>query len=200
MTEHRPGFRPAQRLIDLANAVRAEPLPRRAELAAVLARHGERPEDLSEADAVELRAAIARLIPVLAEPDTDRAATAVNALLAECGARPRLSRHDGHPWHLHVDRGDDAGWGEWFTASSALALAQILTEYGRAPWGECAAEGCATLYLGTGPGAPRRYCSATCASRARVAAHRRRRRAVARTAPLPVNGRREPSEGGEDDG
>ncbi|MGW5942460.1 CGNR zinc finger domain-containing protein [Streptomyces celluloflavus] len=110
---------------------------------------------------------------------TDRAAHAINALLAECGARPHLSRHGGHAWHLHVDRGEDAGWADWFLASSAVALAQILTEYGRVTWGECAAPRCATLYLGTGPGSARRYCSAACASRERVAAHRRRRRAGA---------------------
>ncbi|MCD2468288.1 CGNR zinc finger domain-containing protein [Streptomyces sp. MBT42] len=97
---------------------------------------------------------------------TARAATAV----------PRLSRHDGHAWHLHIDHGDDAGWGDWFLAAGALALAQILTEHGRVTWGACEASNCGNFYLGTGPGSPRRYCSPTCASRARVAAHRRRRR------------------------
>ncbi|WP_051797704.1 CGNR zinc finger domain-containing protein [Streptomyces sp. NRRL S-337] len=175
------GFRPADRLKDLVNAVRADPGISREALAGLLTRHGERPEDLTEQaftgeDAEGLRAAAYRLGALLAEPDVDRAAHAINALLTECGARPRLSRHDGHTWHLHIDRGDDATWAEWFTASSALALSQILTEYGRMPWGECAAPGCTTLYLGTGPGSARRYCSTACASRARVAAHRRRKR------------------------
>ncbi|MFB7635768.1 CGNR zinc finger domain-containing protein [Streptomyces sp. NPDC056149] len=178
----RHGFRPAERLIDLANAVRVAPDLPRAALVELLARHGEGPDDLaeeafSERDADELRAAAARMADFLTETDTDRAAHALNALLAACGARPRLSRHDGHPWHLHVDRGDDAGWADWFLASSALALAQILTEYGRVTWGECAASGCATLYLGAGPGSARRYCSSACATRERVAAHRRRKKA-----------------------
>ncbi|TJZ41662.1 CGNR zinc finger domain-containing protein [Streptomyces piniterrae] len=169
-------------MIDLANAVLASPELPRAALAELLARHGESPDDLtgrafSEGDADGLRDAVRRVTGILAEADTDRAAHAINALLAECGARPHLSRHGGHAWHLHVDRGEDASWADWFLASSALALAQILTEYGRVPWGECAAAGCATLYLGTGPGSARRYCSAACASRERVAAHRRRKRA-----------------------
>ncbi|MEU3992525.1 CGNR zinc finger domain-containing protein [Streptomyces platensis] len=178
----RRGFRPAERLIELANAVRADPdLPRGA-LAELLARHGESPEGLTEQafspdDAVRLRAAAARLAALLTESDTDLAAHAINALLAECGARPHLSRHGGHTWHLHVDRGDDADWADWFLASGALALAQILSEYGRVPWGECASPRCATLYLGTGPGSARRYCSTACAARERVAAHRRRKRA-----------------------
>ncbi|WP_329520914.1 CGNR zinc finger domain-containing protein [Spirillospora sp. NBC_01491] len=176
------GFRPAVRLIELANAVRADPGLGRDALAALLLRHGETLADVAgeaftEADAGSLRAALVRLTGVLTETDPDRAAMALNALLAESGARPRLSRHDGHGWHLHVDRGDDAGWADWLLASSALALAQIISETGRPAWGECAATGCARLYLGTGPGTARRFCSSACASRERVAAHRRRKRA-----------------------
>jgi predicted RNA-binding Zn ribbon-like protein len=176
----REGFRPDQRLIELANAVREDPALSRAALARLLAGHGEFPADLTERafpekSAAALRAAVVRLTDtVLTEADTDRAALALNALLAEYAAPPRLSRHDGHPWHLHADRGDDAPWDEWLIASSALALARILSEHGRAAWGECDAPGCSRLYLGTGPGSPRRYCSARCSSRARVAAHRRR--------------------------
>ncbi|MFD3869896.1 CGNR zinc finger domain-containing protein [Streptomyces sp. NPDC058623] len=176
------GFSAARRLIDCVEAVRAAPALSRDDLAALLARHGEHPADLTPeafgaADAAELRAAAHRMAAVLAETDEDRAAEAINALLDECGTRPRLTRHDGHPWHLHVDRGDGAHWGDWFLASGALALAQLLTEHGRVVWGACAATGCGRLFLGAGPGSVRRYCSTTCSTRARVAAHRRRRRA-----------------------
>ncbi|MEV7232349.1 MULTISPECIES: CGNR zinc finger domain-containing protein [Polymorphospora] len=173
------GFQAVQRLIDLANAVRTHPeLPREVAVS-LLAHHGEGPQDLTEAalsdaDLRELRGAALKMTEILTESDTDRAAVALNELLADHAAAPRLSRHDGHPWHLHVDRGD-AGWADWFLASSALALAQILTEHGRATWGECAAANCRKLYHGTGPGSPRRYCSTTCASRTRVAEHRRRK-------------------------
>lgn len=174
------GFRPGVRLIELAEAVRRDPALPRPGLADVLARHGESAADLegfTEAEADGLRAAITELTErVLRETDVDRAALALNTLLERCGARPRLSRHDGHAWHLHVDRGDDVNWADWFTASSALTLARLLGERGDLAWGECAAHNCAALFLLHGPGAPRRYCSPTCASRARVAAHRRRRR------------------------
>ncbi|MFJ3923092.1 CGNR zinc finger domain-containing protein [Streptomyces sp. NPDC090022] len=176
------GFDPALRLFDIAEAVRQDPELPRAGLAALLARHGEASQDLrepafSEAGAAELRAAARRMGALIAEPDADRAAEAVNALFAECGARPRLTRHDGHPWHLHVDRGPEAGWGEWFLASGALALAELLTAHGRVVWGACPAAGCGRYFLGAGPGSPRRYCSTACATRVRVAAHRSRRRA-----------------------
>ncbi|MGW0752766.1 CGNR zinc finger domain-containing protein [Streptomyces sp. NPDC002587] len=181
MADDRGGFSAARRLIDLAEAVRADPELPRAALAELLAGHGERPADLagqafSEADAAELRTAARRMAGVLGESDEDRAAGVLNALLAECAARPRLTRHDGHPWHLHVDRGEEAGWGDWFLASGALALAQLLTEYGRIAWGACAAPGCGRFFLATGPGSVRRYCSGRCAGRVRAAAHRRRRR------------------------
>ncbi|MFJ6051466.1 CGNR zinc finger domain-containing protein [Streptomyces sp. NPDC092307] len=181
MGDPQEGLSAARRLIDLAEAVRTTPDLPRAELAELLAGHGERPADLSEevfseASAAELRAAARRMAAVLGEGDEDRAAESVNALFAEYGTRPRLTRHDGHPWHLHVDRGEEAGWGEWFLASGALTLAQLLTEYGRIAWGSCAAESCGRLFLATGPGSTRRYCSGSCATRARVAAHRRRRR------------------------
>ncbi|WP_327734099.1 CGNR zinc finger domain-containing protein [Streptomyces nojiriensis] len=181
MGDSRDGFAAARRLIDLAEAVRADPELPRAALVELLAGHGERPADLTqeafpEASAAELRTAARRMGAVLGESDEDRAAEAVNALFAEYGTRPRLTRHDGHPWHLHVDRGEEAGWGDWFLASGALALAQLLTEYGRIAWGACAAAGCGRFFLATGPGSARRYCSAGCATRERVAAHRRRRR------------------------
>ncbi|SOD59013.1 Conserved protein containing a Zn-ribbon-like motif, possibly RNA-binding [Streptomyces zhaozhouensis] len=179
------GFAAARRAVDVVNAVRAGPGASRGQLAALLVAHGERPADvgpaaLTEADAEALRAAAGRLAEVLTETDVDRAAEALNALLAECGARPRLSRHGGHAWHLHVDRGEDASWAEWFTASGAHALAQLLSEHGALAWGVCAAPGCGRCHLTHGPGSPRRHCSPACANRARVAAHRRRRAAARR--------------------
>ncbi|WP_328297154.1 CGNR zinc finger domain-containing protein [Streptomyces sp. NBC_00435] len=182
MADSGSGFSAAQRLVDLAEAVRAVPELPRAELVALLARHGERPGDLtaevfSEADAAALRAAARRMGEVLGESGEDRAARALNALFEEYATCPRLTRHDGHPWHLHVDRGEGAGWDGWFLASGALVLAGLLTVHGRVAWGACAAEGCGRYFLGAGPGSARRYCSHTCATRARVAAHRRRKRA-----------------------
>lgn len=178
-------FAPAQRAVDLANAVHLNPRLPREQLAGLLRRHGESPADLtgqafSPADAQALRTAVTRLSAVLCETDADRAATALNELLAQYATRPRLSRHGGHTWHLHVDRVDDAGWAEWFLSSSSLALAQLLTERGRVAWGECAAADCATLFLDAGPGSQRRYCSPACAGRERVAAHRRRRSGTTR--------------------
>ncbi|ADD43985.1 CGNR zinc finger domain-containing protein [Stackebrandtia nassauensis] len=171
------GFQPAQRLVDLANLVRHDPSASRERLAELLATHGESAAELASLtarDAERLRATATALGDVLALTDVDAAAHALNALLDEHSAHPRLSNHDGHAWHLHVER--DSGWDTWLAASGALALAQLLTERGRLAWGECAAEGCRNLFLDDGPGSPRRYCTTKCASRARVAEHRARKR------------------------
>ncbi|MFE9340488.1 CGNR zinc finger domain-containing protein [Streptomyces sp. NPDC007063] len=198
--EPRDGFRPGERLIDLANAVREDPALPRDAMAALLRRHGESEEELrslTDDEAAALRRAVVELTErVLSETGTDRAAEALNALLERCAARPRLSRHDGHAWHLHVDRGDDASWADWFTAAAALALARLLSEQGGTAWGECAAPGCRRLYLGGGPGAPRRYCSRPCATRTRVAAHRHRQRGGQSAGPGGPGGREPAGPGG----
>lgn len=120
MGDPRGGFSAARRLVDVAEAVRATPDLPRAALAELLAGHGERPADLTEeafpeAGAAELRTAARRMAAVLGEVDEDRAAEALNALFEECGTRPRLTRHDGRPWHLHVDRGEEpaGATGSW---------------------------------------------------------------------------------------
>ncbi|MFE2141634.1 hypothetical protein ACFXA3_07735, partial [Streptomyces sp. NPDC059456] len=71
MADSAQGFSAGHRLIELAEAVRADPALPRAALALLLARHGERPADLTEETfteeaAAELRAAARRMGAVLA--------------------------------------------------------------------------------------------------------------------------------------
>lgn len=179
----------AVRVVALANALRLAPDLGRSQLAAIIADHGEPLESLTDQsftarDVQRLIAAVECLAAILGETDTDSAAHRINAVLAECGARPRLSRHEGSAWHLHVDRSDDADWDEWLLASGAHALAQLMSEHGRIAWGICHAYDCSAYYLAIGPGPTRRFCSQTCSSRARVAEHRRRKR-ESETATLP---------------
>jgi CGNR zinc finger/Putative stress-induced transcription regulator len=147
-------------------------------VAAVLRKHGEpEPITISRTDLADMQAVAARLHEVFAAPDAAAAARLLNAILADAAGPPRLSSHDGTPWHLHLDSGDDAPWGEWFAASSAAALAELLASRQAPPGGLCAAAGCGRPFAHLGGGTPRRYCSARCATRERVAAHRRARTA-----------------------
>jgi predicted RNA-binding Zn ribbon-like protein len=165
----------AVRTVDLCVALLHEQ-PSIASVSRVLREHGETGDlDLGEDDITAMRAAAARLREVLAAPDADQAAALLNRLLADSAQAPRLTSHGGTTnWHLHVDNTDDAPWGEWFLASSAMALAVLLADHQRVPGGLCASAGCGRPYLDLGGGSPRRYCSTRCATRERVAAHRSR--------------------------
>ena len=146
----------------------------RAALTEVLRAHGEpEPIEISTADIEGLRWAAAELRPVFAAPDVGRAADLINGLLAGRAHPPRLTTHGGTAgWHLHVDGSDDAPSAEWFLTSSGLALAVLLAERQALPAGICASPSCGRPFVNVGRGSPRRYCSAACGTRERVAAHR----------------------------
>jgi predicted RNA-binding Zn ribbon-like protein len=165
----------AVRAVDLCVALLHED-PSPESVAQVLRDHGETGDiPLSDADLAAMREAAERLTAVFATDDPGTAAALLNGLFARAARTPRLTSHDGTtPWHLHVDSGDDAPWGEWFLASSALALAVLLADHQRVPGGLCASNTCRRPYLDLGGGSPRRYCSSRCATRERVAAHRSR--------------------------
>lgn len=168
----------AARTAALVNALGGPGDPSADEVAAVLRDHGEQvPDGLSARDVAELREAAGRLREVFTAPDADRAAERVNALLARCAGPLRLTSHDGvSPWHPHLDSHDDAPWGEWLLASSCLALTVLIWDRQRPPGGVCASPVCGRVFLTLGSGPVRRYCSRRCATRERVAAHRRARR------------------------
>jgi hypothetical protein len=142
------------------------------ELAALLRAHDEpEPVAVEAGDLRDARAARDTFTGVF-DVATDEPALAerLNAMLAG-SARPRLTAHAGVPLHLHVDA-PGSSWGGWLAASGAMGLALLVAEHGAAVLGRCAAEDCRDALLRTGSGPARRFCSPTCASRVRVAAHR----------------------------
>jgi predicted RNA-binding Zn ribbon-like protein len=166
----------AQRAADLVNVLVPGPATV-ARVVEVLRAHDEpEPIELSADDMADMREAATVLREIFAAPDVGRAAELLNASLV--GARPpRLTTHDGtFRWHLHVDSDDDAPWGEWLLASSCLALAVLLADRQAPPGGICASPACGQSFVDTTRGSPRRYCSPRCATRERVAAHRRTHR------------------------
>ena len=152
-----------------------DPAATEADVTRLFTEHGEiEPVAVSADDLADLRSVTAALDELFASTDVDSWAAGLNGLLARWASAPRLA-HEGVGWHLHVDRGDDASLAEWFASSSSLALAVLLTQHAEPPVGRCAAEGCGRPFLQTWSGSPRRFCSPACATRTRVAAHRRRR-------------------------
>ncbi|MEV6055154.1 CGNR zinc finger domain-containing protein [Streptomyces sp. NPDC052107] len=166
----------ARRTAALVNAL-AEDRPDPGQVAEVLLTHGEQgPVDLTPRDVAQMCAAAGRLREVFAAEHTDEAAVVLNRLLGEHTGPLRLTSHGGGaPWHPHLDRDDDAPWGEWFLASSCLALTVLIWDRQLPPGRICASAACRNVFVTQGPGPERRYCSRRCATRERVAAHRRAR-------------------------
>jgi len=140
--------------------------------------HGEQPPiPLDDADAATIAAVEAELRSVFDAPDVHAAARMTNRLLERASDPPRLSDHDGTPWHLHVTA-EDAPWAEWLAATTGMGLARLLVEDGTARIGRCAAPRCRRVFAGGPRNHARRYCSPGCGNAARVAAFRARGRAV----------------------
>lgn len=138
-----------------------------------LANYDEPTPKVTIADLVPMQGISAQLYAIFAAKNTDAAAKLLNAMLARHASAPRLTGHAGTPWHIHVDGDDHAPWAEWFAASSALAIAMLLAEKQRNPGGICASRPCGRPFIDSGKGGGRLYCSPRCATRERVATHRK---------------------------
>lgn len=162
-------------LINVLAGTDDQPRPQPYDVAEVLREYGElEPIEITPADITRMRATALLLREVFAAGHIDPAAAALNRLLLEHTAPLRLTSHGGStPWHPHLDRHDDTPWDEWFLASSCLALTVLLWDRQRPPGGLCSSPSCQNVYVTQGPGPARRYCSRRCATRERVAAHRR---------------------------
>jgi len=117
--------------------------------------------------AVALRAVFA----AVAAGRPDDAARLVNEMLARTGARPRLDRHDGEPWHLHFHGAEDSLATSW-AAGCATGLAVVLGSDQQDRLGVCAAPRCDRVYVDTSRNATRRFCSTACQNRVKAAAFR----------------------------
>ncbi|MFI1287594.1 CGNR zinc finger domain-containing protein [Streptomyces sp. NPDC020792] len=166
----------ARRTAALLNAL-ADESPDPADVADVLRAYGEaEPVDLTAEDVRGMRVAAGLLRKVFAAEHADGAAAVLNRLLREHTGPLRLTSHGGGtPWHPHLDHDDDAPWDEWLLASSCMALTVLLWDRQRPPGRICASPSCLNVFVTQGSGPERRYCSRRCATRERVAAHRRSR-------------------------
>ncbi|WP_171166354.1 CGNR zinc finger domain-containing protein [Streptomyces sp. I05A-00742] len=104
----------------------------------------------------------------------DAAAAAVNDLLRDSGARPRLDRVGGEPWQMHFHGANDSfAAGSSASCATALALAVGGGLAGRL--GVCRADRCDRVYVDTSRNAARQFCSTACQNRTKAAAFRARR-------------------------
>jgi predicted RNA-binding Zn ribbon-like protein len=135
-----------------------------------------RRQRLTRAQARELVARSPRLRVVFeaqADDDPDRAAAALNDLMAAVGTRPLLQRHDGEPWHLHVHSRKESVVDHWL-ASCGFGLAVVVGSDQADRLGVCLAQACDRVYVDTSRNGRRRFCSTACQSRTKAAAYRAR--------------------------
>jgi predicted RNA-binding Zn ribbon-like protein len=129
------------------------------------------PAPLSAAGAVDLTAVAGRLHRIFEATNMTERVRLLATLLADTGVRPDLTLADDVPCESwHVDDPRDA-----LLASAALTLRHQLAGHDPSRIGVCTGQRCADAYIDASPGGQRRFCSATCQNRARVAAWRRRR-------------------------
>lgn len=115
------------------------------------------------------------LIEALWEADRDTAASMVNRLFRESGARPHLVRHDGFDWHLH---GLDAGapLADAIAVDAAMGFVDLVRADDTERCKRCGDGRCGRMFFDRSRNRSRRFCSTTCQSRMNVAAYRARQR------------------------
>lgn len=131
---------------------------------------------VDEADLTEVRRVRERLREAFFAETEEDTVEVINSLLADYGAIPHLTDHDGRPWHLHF-AAPDAPVAHRVAATAGMGLAQAIHESGRARLGICSASDCRDVFIDTSRNRSRRYCHDSCSSRTNVAAYRARQRA-----------------------
>lgn len=173
--------------VDLVNsrANDSEGLPDREALRRFLDAHevsGSR--SLTADDLEQVHALRPRLRAVWSARELRTAAAVVNGMVAEAGALPQLTDHDGYDWHLHWTA-PSASLGSRLAADTGMALAELLRADEAARLRDCEAPSCDAVFVDLSRNRSRRYCdTGNCGNRVHVAAYRARlRSAPANSAP-----------------
>ena len=133
---------------------------------------------MSLADIEEVHALRPRLRAVWSAPDMRTAAAVVNGMVAESGALPQLTDHDGYGWHLHWTA-PSARLARRLAADAGMGLAEVLRDDGAARLRHCEAPACDAVFVDLSRNRSRRYCdTGNCGNRLHVAAYRARLRSV----------------------
>jgi predicted RNA-binding Zn ribbon-like protein len=131
-----------------------------------------------EGEVADVRRLRERLRWVFETADEREAVAILNDLLAEAGALPQLTAHDGQPLHLHFTP-PDAPVAHQLAAEAAMGLAVVLRDGGFERLRVCAQADCDDAFVDTTRNRSRRYCDpGTCGNRAHVAAYRARQRSA----------------------
>ncbi|MFC9917864.1 CGNR zinc finger domain-containing protein [Agromyces binzhouensis] len=131
---------------------------------------GRRDGDERELD--EVRAVRGRLREIWTL-ERDPMAGAVNAILEEAHAIPRLVRHDELDWHIHAVS-QDRPLAERMLVEAAMALVDVIRADGIDRLARCQADDCTGVFVDLSKNASKRYCSTRCGNRMATRAYRAR--------------------------
>jgi predicted RNA-binding Zn ribbon-like protein len=144
------------------------------------------PREVASGDVALLRAHRARLDTIARAceaGETERVTTLVNSLLAETGAVPQISSHDGRGPHFHVSS-SQAPLADRIAAQLAMGLAWLVVEGETDRVRTCGSPDCPDVFVDFSRNRSRRYCdNRSCGNRLHVAAYRARKSAQEQTAP-----------------
>lgn len=121
-----------------------------------------------------LRGQLREVFERAAAGDGARAVAVLNALLDESVVSPQITAHDNTRWHLHLTS-DSQAPGPAHAAAAVMGLAAALAAVGVDRLDVCRSSGCRKVFIDTSTNRSRRYCCERCATRANVAAHRKRK-------------------------
>ncbi|HET6950344.1 MAG TPA: CGNR zinc finger domain-containing protein [Acidimicrobiales bacterium] len=122
-----------------------------------------------------LRARLRAVFDAAAAGDSAGMVRLLNAALARHGPEPSISGHDDADWHLHL-AADDGPLAVDLAAGAVMGLTMLFLDLGADRFGTCGDPRCRGVFIDTSRNRSRRYCSDRCATRANVAALRRRRK------------------------
>jgi len=127
-------------------------------------------------DLEQVRTLRRRLRAVFETESESEAASIINAVLAESGALPRLTDHDGKHWHVHYTS-EETPLVDRLGSETAMGLAVVITDGGFDRMRVCQGEGCLDVFVDMSRNRSRRFCSPEiCGNRASVTAYRQRQR------------------------
>jgi predicted RNA-binding Zn ribbon-like protein len=136
-------------------------------------------DQITEDDVVAVRAIRESLRAVFMAGTDQGSASLLNQLFRTMTVSPRLTDHDGYPWHIHYFA-PGAAVAEHLMIDGAVALAVVVTAGEHERLRTCAAPDCDRVLVDLSRNRSKRYCdSRTCGNRLHVAAYRERRRAAA---------------------
>lgn len=135
---------------------------------------------LTRADLDAVHRLRGQIRPLFEPCDDIAAARIVNVLVARAPVNPRLSDHDGYPWHMHYVA-PGAALADHLAVDCGMSIGQVIALGERERLRSCAAPDCTRVLVDLSRNRSKQYCDArTCGNRLHVAAYRERRRAEVR--------------------